>query len=140
MRRPGAFVTFHVLRFTAHVLRRIPVTNHQSPVTNNTCQPAGRPLSYSWRTGHFRGGPRGNFRLARGISQKWQGVCYNFGNGMKLLKLYRKQRQSKEQMKLASCNALKPRLFQVGYTLMEVVMAVALLAIMMVSLYGGISS
>jgi prepilin-type N-terminal cleavage/methylation domain-containing protein len=63
-----------------------------------------------------------------------------YGNGMKLLKLYRKQRQSKEQMKLASCNAQKPRLFQLGYTLMEFVMAVALLAIMMVSLYGGISS
>src|SRR5262249_34072922 len=34
----------------------------------------------------------------------------------------------------------KPRVIQLGYTLMEVVMAVALLALMLVSLYGGISS
>jgi prepilin-type N-terminal cleavage/methylation domain-containing protein len=59
---------------------------------------------------------------------------------MKLLKLYRKHRHNKEQMKLASCIDHKPRLVQLGYTLMEVVMAVALLAIMMISLYGGISS
>jgi prepilin-type N-terminal cleavage/methylation domain-containing protein len=57
---------------------------------------------------------------------------------MKLLKLYRKSREHKEQMKLPIAST--PRLAQLGYTLMEVVMAVALLAIMMISLYGGISS
>jgi hypothetical protein len=43
-------------------------------------------------------------------------------------------------MKLRLNIGRKPRVTQLAYTLMEVVMAVALLAIMMVSLYGGITS
>jgi hypothetical protein len=43
-------------------------------------------------------------------------------------------------MKLRQSIDRKPRVTQLAYTLMEVVMAVALLAIMMISLYGGITS
>jgi len=59
---------------------------------------------------------------------------------MKLLKLYGKHHETKEQMKLPLCIDPRTRLGYLGHTLMEVVMAVALLAIMMISLYGGISS
>ena len=48
--------------------------------------------------------------------------------------------RNKEQMKLRQSIDRKPRVTQLAYTLMEVVMAVALLAIMMISLYGGITS